>query len=70
MTLRLVLDGGYDKKQTVPGELADFNMWDKEMTVEQLNSKTCGVKGNIVSWSSLKERGISKRDLQTFPKCK
>ena len=57
-------------KQTVPGELAQFNMWNKEMSVDELNLETCGVSGNIVSWNTLRERGKSRRSQQRFPKCR
>ena len=44
-------------------------MWNREMSVEELNSETCGVSGNIVSWNTLRERGTSRRSQQNFPEC-
>ena len=62
-------DGGYDRAQVVPGKLAEFNMWNREMTVDELNSETCGAHGNVVSWSTLQERGTAVRSSGNFPNC-
>ena len=65
----LHVDGGYDRKQVVPGKLAEFNMWNREMTADELNSETCGAHGNVVSWSTLQERGTAVKSSENFPRC-
>ena len=39
------------------------------MTVDELNSETCGAQGNVVSWSTLQERGTAVRSSENFPNC-
>ena len=39
------------------------------MTVEELNTETCGTKGNISSWNNLKETGRSARTTELFSHC-
>ena len=39
------------------------------MTLEELLSETCGKTGNVVSWKTLKEEGISVKEYQTFQDC-
>ena len=58
-----------DIDQTVPGFITEFNMWDYEMDSTKVNSIACGSEGNVVSWDSLEEVGVSERSLQIFPKC-
>ena len=50
-------------------KITEFNLWNYEMSENELNSKTCGTKGNVVSWDSLKERGSANRTAKSFPKC-
>ena len=40
------------------------------MTAEELNSETCGAKGNVVSWDTLIEKGTSNRTERAFSGCK
>ena len=61
--------GGFQLSQTSPGQLADFNMWKREMTVAELNALTCGTKGDVVSWATLREKGHSKRTERVLPGC-
>ena len=61
--------GRLDVAQVVPGKLANFNMWRREMTAEELNSQTCGAKGNVVSWDTLREKGIYPRSKHFLPGC-
>ena len=69
MIFILYLDGKYEADQTTVGRLANFNMWNTEMSVRQLNTRTCGRRGNVVSWNKLKEMGKSKRTTEKFPGC-
>ena len=39
------------------------------MTVDELNSETCGAQGNVVSWSTLQERGTAVKSNEYFPNC-
>ena len=39
------------------------------MTLDELNSETCGTQGNVVSWSTLQERGTAVRSYENFPRC-
>ena len=61
--------GRLDIAQVVPGKLADFNMWQREMTADELNSQTCGAEGNAVSWNTLREQGSSPRTKHFLPGC-
>ena len=63
------LGGGLESDQTVPGQLADFNMWQREMTLNELNLLTCGTIGDVVSWNTLKEEGVSIRTEKEFTAC-
>ena len=65
----LCLDGGFELDQTSPGQLTDFNMWQHEMTLDELNSATCGTKGDVVSWDTLQERGSSSKTNKFLPGC-
>ena len=58
-----------DVNQAVVGEIADFNMWSYEMSEDELNSQTCGSKGDVASWDTLEERGVSLRTVRGFPIC-
>ena len=63
------LGGTLDYHQTVPGKLADFNMWRHEKTAAQLNSETCEAQGDVVSWNTLLEKGSSTRTNELFAGC-
>ena len=63
------LDGGFDIRQMAPGKLADFNMWQHEMTEDELNSDSCGARGDVASWETLKEKGTSLRTKHVLPSC-
>ena len=39
------------------------------MTFEDLNILTCGTTGDVVSWDTLEEKGISHRSFEWFPSC-
>ena len=66
----LTLGGDFESHQTVPGQLADFNMWKREMNLDELNILTCGTEGDVVSWNTLQEKGASSRAKKNFPACK
>ena len=55
--------------QTVPGQIANFNMWQREMTLDELNLLTCGTEGDVVSWNTLQEEGVSNRTEKEFTAC-
>ena len=61
--------GKLDTHQTVPGQIADFNMWKREMTLDELNLLTCGTEGDVVSWNTLKEEGVSSRTEKKLTAC-
>ena len=56
-------------QQIVIGEIADFNMWSYEMSEDELNSQTCGSNGDVASWDTLEEKGVSLRTVRGFPIC-
>ena len=64
------IGGNLDPTQTLPGQLAEFNLWKQEMTKEQLNTKTCSAQGSVVSINTLKEKGNIFKSFKTFPSCK
>ena len=57
--LLLFLVEGFDITKTVHGKIAEFNLWNYSVSPRALDSVTCGAAGNIVSWHSLSEKGIS-----------
>ena len=59
-----------DVQHSLPSQIAEFNIWNYEMTLEELLSETCGNTGNVASWETLNEKGTSVREYQTFPSCK
>ena len=61
--------GGFDVAQSIPGQLADFNMWSYEMLPANINFGTCAAIGDIVSWNTLEEMGSSTRSQRVFPDC-
>ena len=63
------LGGGFSLNQMVPGQIADFNMWQREMTLNELNLLTCGTEGDVVSWNPLQEKGVSNRTQKEFAVC-
>ena len=65
----MVSGGDLESDQTVPGQIADFNMWKKEMTLDELNLLTCGTEGDVVSWNTLKEEGVTNRTQKEFTAC-
>ena len=61
--------GHFDLKQTVPGQIADFNMWQKDMTVDELNHEGCETEGDVVSWNTLEEKSLSSKTQKEFAAC-
>ena len=55
--------------QTTAGEMADFNMWQHEMTADEVVSQTCGAYGSVSTWSTLQEKGISRAMHKDFRDC-
>ena len=39
------------KEETTAARITEFNMWSREMSVDDLNSKTCSTEGDVVSWT-------------------
>jgi nucleoside-specific outer membrane channel protein Tsx len=64
--------GGFDADQISVGLVGDINMWDYEMTADEIRSLTCNDKGNLVNSSSLQIGGgvswYEDVDLQQFIK--
>ena len=56
-------------KQVTAGQLADFNMWDYEMSADEVNVTTCGPAGNVVSWNTLKKKGEFVESVKALPGC-
>ena len=64
----LTIDGGaLELHQTVTGKIAQFNMWDYEMGMNELNMLPCVVDGNLVSWSTLLTMGTAAMTFEDFP---
>ena len=61
--------GNLSIQQTTAGQLADFNMWDYEMSADEVNVTTCGPAGNVVSWDTLKKKGDAMESVKAFPGC-
>ena len=40
-----------EDKATTAGLITEFNMWSYEMSVDELNTKTCSAQGDVVSWT-------------------
>ena len=55
------LVGDFDIKDTGHGKIAEFNLWDYVISPRVIGSVTCGASGNIVSWNTLKEMGVSNK---------
>ena len=69
-TCFIVTVGGFEGRQTLSGEIAEFNMWSKEMSLDELLSMPCGTKGDVSSWETLKTQGSSTKAYRVFPDCK
>ena len=67
--LNLSTVGELESDQTNPGQIAEFNMWSYEMSIEQLLSNTCGTKGDVSSWDTLQQQGTSEEKSRIFPDC-
>ena len=65
-----ILDGNFEPHQVAPGQLAEFNMFDYEMSLEKLNADTCGDIGTVASMDSLKEEGSAVKSHKRFIGCK
>lgn len=44
-------DNPPNEGETTVGLITEFNMWDYEMSVDEISSKTCGTLGNVASWT-------------------
>ena len=53
--------GDFDIRETGHGKIAEFNLWDYVISPRAIESVTCGASGNIVSWNTLKEMGVSNK---------
>ena len=67
--MMMTLEGDFDSMETVPGQLADFNMWKKEMTFDELNLELCGMEGDVVSWNTLQEEGSAIWTKKEYTDC-
>ena len=61
--------GGLDRFQSIPGQMAEFNIWNREMGAREADVETCGTVGDVVSWSTLKVKGNSAESEDIFPAC-
>ena len=69
LAVNMALGGNFNIKETVPGQIAGFNMWQKKMNLDELNHEGCGTEGDVASWNSLKEKGVSNRTQREFTAC-
>ena len=53
--------------QTMPGLIADFNLWNVTLSLEQLQNLTCGGQGEVVNTNSLKVFGGGQWTNRTYP---
>ena len=44
-------------------------MWQREMTLDELNDEGCGTEGDVVSLNTLKEKGASTWTQKEFASC-
>ena len=65
----LYAGGNLSTIQVTTGQLADFNMWDYEMSADEVNVTTCGPAGNVASWDTLKKKGEPMESVKAFPGC-
>ena len=49
--------GNFDLSQTSMGTIGWFNMWDYEMTPDEIAELSTSQQGNIVNWSTLQVQG-------------
>ena len=66
----LFAEGKLDASQTVTAQIADFSMWDREVSEQEINVKTCGDQGKVSSWLTLEEKGISVYSEKDFTDCR
>ena len=62
--------GALSLDQLTVGDIAEFNMWSYNMSVEQLNTLTCGARGDVSSWFTLQQMGTAERTTASLPYCK
>ena len=55
-------EGGLDLHNCAPGRMAGFNLYNYEMSIDELNSLSCADLGNTVSWKSLQQMGSSSSE--------
>lgn len=60
-SLCFVLVGGFSLNNQYPGEWACMNVWDREMSAEEVKSVTCCDQGNLVNSGTLKIAGDEDR---------
>ena len=66
----LILEGGFQLKDTASGTIAEFNLWNYAVPEQLIDFNTCGPSGNVVSWNTLWEEGNSLRLYEDLPgKC-
>ena len=66
----LFLGGGQSLGDVTPGKVAEFNMWDYEMTANQISVLPCREPGNISSWDKMLKYGVHLVTRKDFPSCK
>lgn len=58
--------GSFDSSQLTEARVAGFNMWDYELTADQMNALTCESEGNLVSPSTLQLGGTASYTYENF----
>lgn len=49
--------GGFQLNQQYPGEWACMNVWDREMSADEVRTLTCRDQGNLVNSNTLQIAG-------------
>lgn len=52
--------GGLDPNQMVPGNIADFQMWDRAFSDDEVRALGCAETGNVVSFEDMDTIGPNK----------
>ena len=60
------MSGKLDTDAVLPGKIAWFNMWDYEMSEQEVKALGCRDKGNVSSWDTLAQQGTGSFHYETF----
>lgn len=74
MYLQDTLGGGFDATQAFVGDMANFNIWDRKLSVGEIyNLATCSSKaqvGNVFSWLETSIEIYGGASKWTFEACR